>query len=66
MLSKDIPNIWNIHLKGNMEIEMEVEFEKFLFAISEHTKEDMDKITVFRFDSLVDFIIEKNQNNGNN
>jgi predicted SprT family Zn-dependent metalloprotease len=66
MLSMDTPNSWNINRKGNMEIEMETEFVKLLYAISEHTNESVSDITVFKFYALVDFIKEKNKNDGNN
>lgn len=62
MLSIDSPNIWNINIKGNMEIEMEVEFEKFLLSVSEHTKEDLNKITVFKFYAIIEFVKEKKIN----
>lgn len=60
MLLMDLPKKWNINQQGNMEIEMETEFEKFLLAISEHTNEDINNITVFRFYALIGFIKEKN------
>lgn len=66
LLSMEKPNSWNINKKGNLEIEMETEFEKFMYAISEHTTEDISKITVFRFYALTDYIKEKNSKNGNN
>lgn len=55
----NVPNNWNIHAQNNMEIEMEVEFEKFLLAVSEHTNEDVSKITAFKFYSLIEYIKEK-------
>lgn len=58
------PNIWNIYIDGNMEIEMEVEFEKFLLTISEHTTENINEISVFRFDTLIEYLKEKNSKNG--
>lgn len=69
MLLMDVPNNWNINVSGNMEVEMEVEFEKFLMSVAEHTTEDMDSITVFKFYSLIQYIKEKNvkdKKNGNN
>jgi hypothetical protein len=48
-------------MSGNAELEMEVGFEDFMFMVAEHTNEDLDKITVFRFYSLLDYIKSKNK-----
>lgn len=56
----ELPNVWNINIKGNMEVEMETEFEKFMLTLSEHTNEDIKSITVFRFYALIGYIKEKN------
>jgi hypothetical protein len=53
------PHVWNIYEDGNMEIEMEVEFEKFLIAVSQHINTDIDDIKTFRFYSLVTYLKEK-------
>lgn len=66
MLMMDIPNNWNVNSKGNMEVEMEVEFEKFLMSVAEHTTENMSEITVFKFYSLIQYIKEKNVKNKGN
>ena len=60
MLRLSKPNLWNVHLPNNAELEMEVTFEEFMFQVAEHTSEDLDKITVFRFYSLLDYIKNKN------
>ena len=60
LLSIHLPNVWNINMEGNMEIKMEVEFDKFLFAISEHTSVDLEKLTAFKFYSLIDYLKSKN------
>lgn len=57
------PNVWNVHKKGNMELLMEVEFQKFLIAISEHTNENTDLLSTFNFYALVELIREKNSKN---
>ena len=62
LLQMEGQNIWNVNQKGNMEVQMETDFEKFLISVSEHTKEDINKITVFRFYALIEFIKEKNIN----
>jgi len=67
LLYMDKPNVWNIHHKGNMEVEMETEFAKFMYAVGEHTNEDMEVITTFGFYALVGYLKEKNKpvKNGN-
>jgi hypothetical protein len=64
MLRLSKPKLWNVFMTGNAELEMETGFEQFLFEVAEHTKEDLDKITVFRFYSLLDYIKNKNSSNG--
>lgn len=61
ILDLDNPNVWNINTRGNMEVEMETEFEMFMLAVGEHTKEKIDEISVFRFYSLLGYIKEKNK-----
>lgn len=60
MMRLSKPSVWNVHLPDNAELEMETGFESFMFLIAEHTNEDLDKITVFRFYSLLNHIKQKN------
>lgn len=62
MLRLSKPNLWNVFLAGNAELELETGFEQFMFEVQEHTKEDLNTITVFRFYSLLDYIKNKNSN----
>ena len=62
MLKMSKPSIWNIHLPQNAELEFMTGFESFMYSVAENTTEDLDKITVFRFYSLLDHIKEKNKN----
>lgn len=64
ILLKNPPRSWNVYVKGNMEIEMEVEFEKYLIAVSEHTNESIEQMSVFRFETMVNYLKEKNSKNG--
>lgn len=59
MLSMDTPDSWNVNAKDNMEVKMEVDFEKYLFAVAEHTKVDVEEVSVYRFYALEEFISEK-------
>lgn len=58
------PKVWNIYIKGNEELNMETGFEKFIFFVQEHTTINIDNISLFRFYSLLDYIKEKNEQNG--
>lgn len=62
MLRLSKPSVWNVYIHGNAELEHETGFENFLFTVSEHTNEDLDKMTVYRFYCLLDYIKGKNKN----
>ena len=66
MLELRRPNIWNVNVPGNMEVETEVEFEKFLASLSEYTNEDFETTSVFKFYSLIEMLKEKHKPNGSN
>jgi len=62
MLRLSAPSLWNVYQTNNAELEMETGFELFMFSVGEHTNEDLDKITVFRFYSLLEYIKSKQKN----
>ena len=62
MLRLSKPNLWNVYMNGNAELEHEVGFEAFMFVVGEHTKENVNTMTVFRFYSLLDYIKSKTEN----
>ena len=57
------PQVWNVYIEGNAEIQMEVGFEEFLIQIGEHTKKDVNNLNVFEFYTLVKYLKSKNGNN---
>lgn len=57
-------NIWNVNISGNMEVQMEVEFKKFLFSISDQTNQDIRQLSAFDFYALLDSLKERNKKNG--
>ncbi len=59
ILSLYPPNVWNIYIAGNMEREMEVEFEKFLINISRHIGQDIEQISTFKFYSMLEYLREE-------
>jgi hypothetical protein len=56
------PTYWNLSRDNSAEKQIELGFEEFMLAVKEHTTEDLDKITTFRFYSLLDYIKKKQQN----
>jgi len=53
------PNYWNLNIDKNAEKDIELGFEEFMLTVKEHTTEDLDNITTFRFYSLLDYIKKK-------
>lgn len=53
------PNYWNLNIEQNAEKDIELGFEEFMLSVKEHTTEDLDTITTFRFYSLLDYIKKK-------
>tara|TARA_R100001460_G_scaffold2409_6_gene7871 strand:- start:1810 stop:2061 length:252 start_codon:yes stop_codon:yes gene_type:complete len=60
ILKLTAPNVWNLNIKDNAEYEIEKGFEQFMFVVREHTNENLDTITTFRFYSLLEHIKKKN------
>lgn len=59
------PNSWNINVAGNKEREYEVEFDKFIISVQEHSKKDIKIMSVYEFYVLLEVIKEKSLKNGN-
>lgn len=58
MLGYDKPKIWNVHVAGNMERVLEIEFQKFALMVAEsHPLESMVTITFY---SKAELLKEKN------
>ena len=53
------PNFWNLNRENNADVDIEVGFEELMLSISEHTKEDLDTITTFKFYTLIKYINKK-------
>ena len=64
MLRLSVPELWNVYEKNNAELQHEIGFEQFMFLVQEHTKEDLKKIETTRFYSLLNYIEDKNKQNG--
>lgn len=59
ILEHDKPNVWNIHNQENMERMLEVDFQKFAIAVTQHTNQDLAKLTTFTFYASVEYLKEK-------
>lgn len=57
----DKPNIWNVHVEGNMEREIEVEFYKYAHSVTESSSIVLEQTTVFGFYAKVEQLIEKHK-----
>lgn len=55
------PAFWNLNREGNADVDIEVGFEEFMMSVSEHTKEDLNTITTFKFYTLLKHINKKNK-----
>jgi hypothetical protein len=62
MLRLSKPSVWNVYIQGNAELQFENGFETFMFLVAEHTKEDLEKMSVYRFYCLLEHIKSKNKN----
>jgi len=54
ILESDKPNNWNVHTPGNMERELELEFEKFGISVTKLSGGDLENMTVKRFYATVE------------
>lgn len=59
ILERDKPKIWNVWKSGNMERVLEVDFQKFVVAVTENTNQDLSTITTFTFYATVEHLKEK-------
>jgi hypothetical protein len=53
------PTFWNLNREGNADVDIEVGFEQFMMSVAEHTKEDLNTITTFKFYTLLKHINKK-------
>ena len=53
------PTFWNLNREGNADVNIEVNFEEFMISVAEHTKEDLNTITTFKFYTLLKHINKK-------
>ncbi len=59
LLEHDKPKIWNVHVPGNMERNLEVEFQKFALMVAEG--QPLETMTTMIFYSKAELLKEKHQ-----
>ena len=59
------PEVWNVHIEGNKEIEMEVGFEEFSLQVKQHTGIDVNELSTFQYFALKNNL-KKQKSGGNN
>lgn len=50
------PSYWNAKMKGNADVETEKQFAYLILSIEQHTKQDLDEITMLDFYHTTNFI----------
>ncbi|MGB0896921.1 MAG: hypothetical protein ACPGRW_06335 [Flavobacteriaceae bacterium] len=63
MLELNPPNVWNSNIKGNIERNMEVEFEKYALAVLEGSGLDIEKVSVKTFYAREELLTDKSKSN---
>lgn len=63
ILQHQAPNNWNVHVPGNMERKMEVDFHKYASAVKVRTGIDLERTTAFSFYASVEMIEEQQKSN---
>ena len=58
LLQTNKPNNWNVHVEGNMERMLEVDFKKYGLQVSKHTGMTLEAMSTFTFYASVEQIKE--------
>lgn len=53
------PNIWNVHVEGNMEQKIEVDFRLFAISVVDYLGSNLETISVFDFYTSVKYLKNK-------
>lgn len=63
MLRQSKPQLWNVYLPNNAELEHEVGFELYLLSVADLAgiTEDLGEWNMFRFYNLQTYLKEKNK-----
>ena len=66
MLRLSKPQVWNVYLPNNAELEHEVHFEVYLLSVADVAgiSEDLGEWNMFRFYNLQTYLREKNKSHG--
>jgi hypothetical protein len=55
------PNIWNVHIEGNLEQKIEVDSQVYSTSVIENLNLNLETITVFDFYASVKYLKSKNE-----
>jgi len=53
------PNIWNVHVEGNMEQKVEVDFRLYAISVVDYLGTNLETISVFDFYTSVKYLKDK-------
>lgn len=59
ILETDKPKTWNVHIDGNMERQLEVDFSVYAMAVTKDLNININDVTVFEFYAGVTLIKQK-------
>ena len=59
------PDLWNVYIEGNKEIEIEVGFEEFGLEVQQHLGIDFEQLNTFQYFALKNKL-KKERKHGNN
>lgn len=65
LLNLTKPKPWNTNVINNAEVEIEREYQRTLLVLEQHTTQDLDRISIHKFYSLIAFVKEKTKKDGN-
>ena len=59
ILEGNKPHVWNVHVEGNMERTLEVDFRKFGTSVADLSGIDLDSTSTFAFYAAIDYLKDK-------
>lgn len=63
ILEADKPNNWNVHVEGNMERSLELDFQKFAISVTKLSGGDLENMVVMRFYATVEQLEDEHRSN---
>lgn len=63
ILETDKPNNWNVHVEGNMERSLELDFQKFAISVTKLSGGNLEEMVVMRFYATVEQLEDEHKAN---